>query len=160
MGTLAWICLLLSMLCSHEVMLRCQRAQSDPTNTRCTKSSSYYFYSATAVCLRRIGKFLAVLNALWLVASSLMEFIGLYDNCWCSGTVPGHGHNGWIVLFKNKQDSRNSAIGPWIGGTAITFLTCAVACIGFNLGCWGTGPQQSTKPANSNHHQGFGLKSQ
>lgn len=115
------------MLLSHEVMLRQQ-------DSRSTKSVAYDFYCATAILLRGVGKLLASLNALWLIASSLMEFIGLYDNCWCSGDVPGLGDSGWIVLFKNKQDLRNSAMGPWIGGTFLTFFTCGVVGIFFHLG--------------------------
>lgn len=137
MGTMVWLCLLVSMLLSHEVMLRYQHVQERPSADfrQYTRTFPHACLCAASVCLRRIGKFLAGVNALWLIVSSLLEFIGVYDNCWCSGDVVGLGDHGWIVLFKNKADLRNKALGPWSGGLSITCLICLVSCACFYIGC-------------------------
>lgn len=145
LGTVSWLCLFASMLVSHEIMLRYQAVheanpsidlshREDPMNTY-ARNKAHAWLCAAAVGLRRLGKFVAGVNAVWLIVSSLLEFIGLYDNCWCSGVKLGLGNRGWIVLFKNEENLRNSALAPWIGGLAMTLIVCTVICICFNLGC-------------------------
>ena len=145
LGTFVWLSLLTSMLLSHKVMLRYQEEhekdtskdfslQEEPDNAY-RRTSRHAWLCATAVILRRIGKFVAVVNALWLIVSSLLEFTGLYDNCWCSSVQFSLREHAWIVLFKGKEDLRTTAIGPWVGGLAMTLIVCTVACICFDLGC-------------------------
>ena len=101
LGTVSWLCLLTSMLLSHEVMLRYQqqhrnhpttdfrRHPPQPTTTTYTRTWTHSALCGLAVISRLFGKFLAVANTLWLIGSSLMEFTGGFDNCWCMGNALG-----------------------------------------------------------------------
>lgn len=102
LGTVVWLLLLASMLLSHQVMLLYQdeHLKNPRMDFRSDKGYqrtwTHSILCALAVSLRYLGKLIAFGNALWLMASSLMEFTGGYDNCWCTGNYVGLGKNGWI----------------------------------------------------------------
>lgn len=141
-GTVAWICLLLSMLISHEIMLlyQAEHLSNPATDFRRTAPNPYertWTHStlcALAVSLRYGGKFLAFANTLWLIASSLMEFTGGFDNCWCKSNYVGMGKKGWVVLFKGAADLAAAARLPWGGGLALTLFVCFVSYTFFFFG--------------------------
>ncbi|KAK6442916.1 hypothetical protein LTR95_000794 [Oleoguttula sp. CCFEE 5521] len=86
-----------------------------------------------AVSFRLFGKLLCFLNTWLLILTSLAEFMGGFDNCWCQGNYPGMGNNGWVVLFKNSSDLENSALAPWAGGLSMTVVVCSVTLAWFWL---------------------------
>ena len=149
LGTAAWLCLFASMLLSHEVMLRYQRAHLHNTSVDFRRHASrlsdhainhyrqtwaHWFLCGAAVSLRYIGKTLCVVNSMWLIVSSLMEFAGGYDNCWCMGNALGMGSNGWVVLFKDASDLATSATLPWSFGLVLTLAVCLFSYAFFALG--------------------------
>jgi hypothetical protein len=79
-----------------------------------------------AVSLRALGKCFAVSNTFFLILTSIFEYTGYYNNCWCKSCVANLGHYGWATIFKTDSDYRNVALGPWlgsiIGSTAFCFL--------------------------------------
>lgn len=79
---------------------------------------------ALAALTRYIGKPLAVANAFFLLAISLLEFLGGYENCWCKSVAAGLGSNGWIVLFKTPKDLEQAARIPWAMGVVFSILVC------------------------------------
>ena len=145
-GTLVWACLVLSMLISHEVMLQYQEKHTGNTTTNSVhpqgpqnpdmhrRTLSHKLLCATAVTLRYVGKSLAVLNTLWLIASSLMEFTGGFDNCWCKGIYVSLGKKGWVVLFRSAEDLANTARLPWGGGLAVSLIVCIASYTFFYFG--------------------------
>ena len=144
LATVSWMCLLLSMLLSHEVMLRYQTVhvnnpsmdfrsrRNNPNQYK--RTWTHALICASAVILRYIGKFLAFANTLWLIASSLLQFTGGFDNCWCKGDYLGMGEKGWIVLFKGANDLAATARLPWGGGLALTLGVCFVSYTFFFFG--------------------------
>lgn len=40
--------------------------------------------AASAIILRLLGKTVAIANGCWLITSTLLELIGVYDSCWVS----------------------------------------------------------------------------
>ena len=140
-GTVAWICLLTSMLISHEIMLLYQAEHLQTPAIDFRRAADQYERTwmhsslcAVAVSLRYFGKLLAFLNTLWLVASSLMEFTGGFDNCWCKSNYVGMGDKGWVVLFKGATDLAAAARLPWGGGLALTLFVCSISYIFFFFG--------------------------
>ncbi|KAK3678270.1 hypothetical protein LTR78_001565 [Recurvomyces mirabilis] len=146
LGTVAWILLLASALLSHEAMLRYQarhtlntsmdfRIKHQPQNpnqyVRTFMHSAIY---GAAVMTRYIGKCLAILSTVVLILSSLFEFIGLYDNCWCQGNAIGLGNKGWVVLFKGTPALAASAASSWGGGLTMTLVDCIASYTFFALG--------------------------
>jgi hypothetical protein len=76
-------------------------------------------YSSLAVAFRLVGGFVVVLNGLWLIAGSLMEIIGVYDNCWCNAEYFGLKDNGWVNLGRrycpqyHNCSGQLSDLGSW-----------------------------------------------
>ena len=58
-----------------------------------------------AVVTRCLGKMVAIFNAMWIIISTIFEYIGLYDNCWCKADALSLGENGWLTLFKVASKS-------------------------------------------------------
>ncbi|KAF1997331.1 hypothetical protein P154DRAFT_565495 [Amniculicola lignicola CBS 123094] len=156
LATLVWILLATSMMFSHAAMLLYQREHRQapsmdfrrPSNTpvpspglqsqipqgyeRTRKNS---LLCGLAVTTRLLGKTIAVLNAVWLVLSSLLEYTGVYDRCYCKGNQTGLGLNGgWLVLFKTDNDLAEYATSPWAGGVAMSIMVCFAAYFFFWLG--------------------------
>lgn len=77
-----------------------------------------------AAIMRYIGKTLAVGNGFFLVAISLLEFVGGYENCWCKTDSPGLGEAGWVLLFKSSKDLEQAARLPWAMGVTFSILVC------------------------------------
>lgn len=118
-------------------MLRYQKEHlKDPeTDFRGSKRSlAQSILCGLAVSLRYFGKLLAFCNTLWLIASSLMEFTGGFDNCWCKGNYVGLGKQGWVVLFKGSNDLAAAARLPWGGGLAFTLFVCLASYTIFFFG--------------------------
>lgn len=84
-STIAWLLRAASSILSHHVMLMYQRAHiADPAvDLRATKRSVGHLVAIFLAHVTRVfGKFLVAGNAIWLLASSLFEYVGLYDSCW------------------------------------------------------------------------------
>ncbi|KAJ7624246.1 hypothetical protein DFH06DRAFT_1230060 [Mycena polygramma] len=115
-ATLSWILLVASHLLSHEAM---QRFERDPDHTP-------GIFSALAVSTHLFGKTLAICNAMWLVASSVMEYIGYFQTCWCETAAYQYHKSGWTAVFKGQQDLRDVAQGIWIGGFIWSVAVCLI----------------------------------
>lgn len=157
LGTLVWILLGASMLLSHAAMLLYQRVHirnpsirfrpgsssgainnfnpNPPQPNRYVRTWGHATLCAAAVSLRYLGKIIAIANALWLIVSTLLEYIGAYDNCWCKGDVLGLGKSdGWVVLFKTTKDLAEAAQPYWDGGVIGGIVVCSISYAFFWLG--------------------------
>ncbi|KAF2202003.1 hypothetical protein GQ43DRAFT_13404 [Delitschia confertaspora ATCC 74209] len=147
LATLVWVLLTMSMIFSHAVMLRYQKEHRDAPSTdfrsRPTTSltqayernTSHSVLCAFAVVTRLVGKTIAVLNALWLLTTSLLDYTGVYDRCYCRGNETSLGMaKGWVVLFKSEDDLSQYATSSWAGGVAISIMFCVAIYFFFWLG--------------------------
>ncbi|KAJ7327535.1 hypothetical protein DFH08DRAFT_710349 [Mycena albidolilacea] len=57
-----------------------------------------------SVLLRRAGKALAALNAIWLVLICLFQFSGVYDRCWCISSILHLGSRAYAVSILTPAD--------------------------------------------------------
>ena len=136
-GTMAWIFLVASMLLSHDSMLRYQNEHTVNTTLdlrQYKRTIAHSTICCAAVVFRYLGKLLVVANSIWLVLSSLFEYIGFYSLCWCEANGFGMRDKGYILLFKSAEDLRNSAKPPWGGGVAMSISVCVMAMVFFWLG--------------------------
>ncbi|ORY10952.1 hypothetical protein BCR34DRAFT_433794, partial [Clohesyomyces aquaticus] len=128
-ATGAWMLLVASMMFSHAAMLRYQREH------RYERNMAHSILCGLAVSTRLLGKTIAILNTIWLVLSSLLEYTGVYDRCYCKGNEIGLGmEHGWLVLFKTNNDLAQYATTPWAGGVAMSIIVCSVSYLFFWLG--------------------------
>ena len=134
-ATISWLLLAASSLFSHSAMLRYQREKQkevalptgEPSHARrsmCALISDMVSVRGLAALTRYFGKALAVANAFLLVAISLFEFTGGFNNCWCYADTVGLGDAGWVVLFKTARDLEQAAKVPWAMGIALSIFVC------------------------------------
>lgn len=153
LATLVWMLLAASMIFSHAVMLLYQREHRqapsmdfrrpsitspvirEPGPQGYERTTAHSLLCGCAVITRILGKTVAILNAIWLVLSSLLEYTGVYDRCYCRGNETGLGMDkGWLVLFKTEDDLAAYATSPWAGGVAMSMIICFGSYIFFWLG--------------------------
>ncbi|KAJ7500868.1 hypothetical protein B0H11DRAFT_1855744 [Mycena galericulata] len=106
-STASWVLLVTSALFSHAAM---QRLEKKPDR------KDVGGLAAMAVVIRLLGKTIAISNAAWLIASTVMEDIGTFQTCWCQTDAAQYGENGWTPVFKNASALSSTAGGIWIGG--------------------------------------------
>ncbi|TDL21420.1 hypothetical protein BD410DRAFT_304783 [Rickenella mellea] len=149
-ATFSWILFVLSSLLSHAAMLRSQailthahaRADSEATvfagdetiPLRAVESRTRRRVSvdrpagqtsllgALAVCTLFIAKVVASLNAVWLVVTSIMEYLGTFDMCWCATNALSMGSRGWTDIFQNPTPSNY-----WVGGISFSSSVCLIS---------------------------------
>lgn len=86
-------------------------------------------YRKVAHHMHDLGHILAFFNMLWLLTSSLLEPIGVYNNCWCQSVYPQLRDKGWVVLFRSAQDLATAAGTPTGGGLNWSFVTWISATV-------------------------------
>jgi hypothetical protein len=76
------------------------------------------FAGIISIILRKTGKFLAALNAAWIVAACLFQFSSFFDRCLCNSSVFSLGTRAYnaIDLLPSDIAGLNA---PWIGGVAL-----------------------------------------
>ena len=79
-----------------------------------------------SIFLRRLGKLIAALNAVWIVVTGLLLFGNFYDRCYCNSSVMRLGKHAYDVIFLVPGDMEGMRTA-WIGG----FVLAAVAAIIF-----------------------------
>ncbi|MCJ1472349.1 hypothetical protein MMC13_000996 [Lambiella insularis] len=141
-GTTVWVLHCISALLSHTAMTMYQDIQhespddcGEPNFSRPRLSLCHTMVCWLTVLTDILGKFLAVINALWIVTSNLLEYIGVYSTCWCEGEgdLLALGSSGWVLLFKSASDIADVAGGSWQGGIAMSLLVCFVSLVFFVL---------------------------
>ena len=86
------------------------------------------FIARVANWLRWIGKFLAIANAIGVIANSIFQIAGVYDNCYCNSSVYKWGSSAFNVIRPNQGDI-SLARSAWIGALALG-LTCCTFFVG------------------------------
>ena len=127
LATASFFCLVAASFCSHHIMLRYQRGQ--PLGS---------LMPAVFVGLKGAGCFLASVNAMWLILSSIFELAGIFDTCFCQSAYIGLRHHGWILLFKTAEDLATSAQPVWVGAIAFGSAVCLMSCAFVWLGIKGS----------------------
>ena len=118
-ATVAWLTLTFSACLSHLYSLRLEN--SDHRRRPST------LLAALAVLTRLLGKLLASANAIFLVATSIIQFTGLFDNCWCDACIPSLGKAaGWIVLFASDEQLFAACKSSWLGGVFMGIFAAGI----------------------------------
>lgn len=108
-STVAWLALTLSACLSHLYSLRLEAAHH--------RHRPSTLLAALAVLTRLLGQLLASANAIFVVATSVLQFTGLLDNCWCNACIPSLGEAaGWVVLFASDAQTFTASKNSWVGG--------------------------------------------
>lgn len=115
-STVAWLTLTFSATLSNRWSFQ---TESKGTKPHCV-------LGPLAVITRLAGKSLAAANAIFLVITSVFQFTGIYDTCWCNACIPSLGPEaGWVVLFASAAEIAAASKGAWIGGVLMSVLSAA-----------------------------------
>jgi len=110
-GTVAFLLLLISSIFSH--LARRQNVDEKRSGTKT-------FIGYTAAIMRWSAKFIAFANGFGILLSCVMQFAGVYDNCFCSSTIFGGSPNG-LVSFIEANVRGSEVYKYWIGGIIMAF---------------------------------------
>jgi hypothetical protein len=107
-GTLCFFLMFASSILAH-----CARPKAGNDTTMLQD-----FEGAFAMLFRWAGKALAVMNGLGIIVASIMQFAGVYDNCFClSNLFQGHSDGILRLLDPQAVDIKGSEVYRfWIGG--------------------------------------------
>ncbi|KAI9462584.1 hypothetical protein HD554DRAFT_2289157 [Boletus coccyginus] len=75
--------------------------------------------------LRWIGKSLAIVNAIGIIANSIFQYSGVYDNCYCDASVFNWGTSYAFYVISPIQGDIDLARNAWIGALALALTSCA-----------------------------------
>jgi hypothetical protein len=82
-----------------------------------------------SIFLRRLGKVIAAFNAVWIVATGLVQFSSFYDRCYCNSSVMGLGKRAYDVISLVPGDV-GGIRAAWISGFVLA-AGAAMAFVGF-----------------------------
>ena len=75
--------------------------------------------------LRWIGKSIAVVNAIGIVANSFFQYSGVYDNCFCDSSVYYWGSQAFDIISPSQADI-DLAKNGWIGALVLGLGSCGI----------------------------------
>ena len=118
LSTLVWMMLLTSSILTYYSANNSDHFQGHVNLTLQARVARWL-----SIFLRRLGKVIAVLNAVWIVATALFQFSNFYDRCYCDSNIMRVGRDAAYVIISL---SPGSTLAAQIGGF---FLAAAAAMI-------------------------------
>ena len=82
-----------------------------------------------SIVLRRLGKVIASLNAIWIVVLCLFQFSNFFSTCWCNSSVLGRGSEMAFMVIQLMPKDIDTLKGAWIGGIALASGTALIFVI-------------------------------
>ncbi|KAG0696829.1 hypothetical protein DFH29DRAFT_181933 [Suillus ampliporus] len=118
LATIVWAMLVMSSILSHYASSYSDRRMSS-IMMRLAKGLSNL--------LRWGGKFLAIVNAIGIIATGMLQFTSIYDNCYCNSSALGIGVNDAYYIVMTGSLDLGQTKAAWFGALA---LSCSVS-LGF-----------------------------
>ncbi|KAF9458558.1 hypothetical protein BDZ94DRAFT_1270343 [Collybia nuda] len=120
LSTVVWILLVFSSFLSHY------------SSTASKKSLPVGVAGCVSIILRRVGKCIALVNAIWIVMICVFQFSNFFNRCYCNSSVLGWGSRAFNVIDLVDTDTRHMR-AAWIGGVALAAGTAAIFTALINL---------------------------
>jgi len=92
----------------------------------------FSFLGAVSIVALLLGKMLAILNAFFIVTSCILEFAGVYQNCFCNSSYIGLRGQAYIALL-SASDLVDIARPYWYSGAGVAIFTVLFVGICFDL---------------------------
>ncbi|KDR76728.1 hypothetical protein GALMADRAFT_66963 [Galerina marginata CBS 339.88] len=123
LSTLVWIMLLTSSILTYYSI----RTPPPSRKGQFVIAIAYRGTRWLSVFLRRLGKLLAAINAVWLVASGILQVSNfrLYYNCYCNSDVFWLGKGAYNVILLTPEDAVAMRTA-WIGGFTLAAGAAAI----------------------------------
>ncbi|GBE87040.1 hypothetical protein SCP_1002870 [Sparassis crispa] len=126
-STMVWLILITSSALAHHASPRSYHASSPLANMRSVRLAGML-----AIALRRVGKTLAFMNAVWIVLACVFQFSNVFDRCYCNSSVTGLGRNAYDVLVNTETDLVRMRLA-WAAGVALASFVALAFSFFVNL---------------------------
>jgi hypothetical protein len=120
LSTISWVILVLSGILSHY------------STTAPSKNTLTWLAGRLAIALRRLGKIVASINAMWILLVCLFQFSNFYSRCYCNSSAIGLGARAYSSILFHAEDL-SAMKGAWIAGTSLAAGSVALCVIFVNL---------------------------
>jgi hypothetical protein len=152
LGTASWISQTTSTLLSHEALLKFQRQhRRAPRSPAYKRSFLHSIICALAVITRQLGRALAVINALWILAWCIMSYTNVMETPYCTTAVFSRHQYGWMRLwnFDSEQfvNTKMLELRCLVFGSVIAF--CACVAVFFLTSEWNSWSMKNESDAGS-----------
>lgn len=117
-STVIWMMLLISSILAHY---------SDPAGCSDRKSVFVVVPLAFSVCLRRMGKLLAIANSLWVILTCVLQYSDFYDTCFCNSSMISRRQAAYITIIETSAQAFQAKV-VWYGALSLS-LGSAVAFV-------------------------------
>ena len=124
LSTLAWMMLLTSSILTYYSTNNSHHFQGHVILTLQARVARWLF-----IFLRRLGKVIAVFNAVWIIATGLFQFSNFYDRCYCNSNIMVVGRDAAYVIISVVSVDTGDILAAQIGG----FFLAAGAAMVFAL---------------------------
>ncbi|OAX33736.1 hypothetical protein K503DRAFT_775287, partial [Rhizopogon vinicolor AM-OR11-026] len=75
--------------------------------------------------LRRIGKLLAFVNSIWVIALCALQYSNFYDTCYCDSSVIGRGDTAYTVIIESAAQIAQTE-AAWLGTVVFAITTASL----------------------------------
>ncbi|KAJ7198807.1 hypothetical protein GGX14DRAFT_536624 [Mycena pura] len=113
LSTLVWMLLVTSSTLAHYSAQPTLDVEGLLSYTRASRVAG-----SLAIALRRMGKLLATVNAVWIVLACIFQFSSFFDRCYCNSSVLGLGRAAYDVVDLVPADI-SIMKSAWIGGIVL-----------------------------------------
>ena len=117
LGTLSFLLLLASSVLAH--------LSRPPPGWRYRHSRLRSFQETGAILCRWLGKVLALIAGLGILVISLIQPLGMFDNCWCSTRTFDRPAQA-VAFMTGNFISQWGVFKYWVGGLAMAFATTSI----------------------------------
>lgn len=128
-STLIWMMLLISSILAHYAALSHSKQELLPARVPERESSPARVPLAFSICLRRMGKLLAIANSLWVIATCILQYSDFYDTCFCNSSMISRGQAAYVTIIETSAQAFLAKVA-WYGALAMA-LTSAGAFVVF-----------------------------
>jgi hypothetical protein len=120
LSTVSWAILVISSLLSHY------------STTASSTSTSSWIAGQLSIALRRFGKIVASLNAVWILVVCLFQFSNFCSRCYCNNSSLGLGEMAYNTISLNSDDLLGMK-GAWKGAAFLAAGTATLCIVYVNL---------------------------
>ncbi|KZV66108.1 hypothetical protein PENSPDRAFT_637414 [Peniophora sp. CONT] len=116
LGTLVWLLMVLASFLSHYA--------GPPAVSSWRRAPRPNLAASVAIGCRRLGKVLAIANAVWILVVCIMQFSNIFNECWCNSSAIGLRDSAYIVITLLPDDIHAVRLN-WGYALALSFGTAA-----------------------------------
>ncbi|KAJ8073074.1 hypothetical protein PM082_019942 [Marasmius tenuissimus] len=128
-ATLVMIMLILSSILAHYASA-C--SPQDPLRPHLRPLKGRLF-AWSSIFLRRSGKILGFLNAMWLIMVCVFQVTGFFKRCYCDSSVMSRGAEKAYMVINTLDPDIKAMMAGWIGGMVLGVGTAVVFIVFMNL---------------------------